>query len=194
MEASSQSVKIQEDTNFLIDYQFNETSQRTPGTCNNLHLSFYIWVVVLNLFMVFWFLNSMTLFYNVSNSNQTTYQPQCVCQPCEIGQLGWSCVGRGHNIQRPCNIHPNLFLKRSNDWRRIMWYKLTPKAPTSAFLILPSEVKLWHRWAVSRNLVTSSLVRVPYYFTRGAWPHQVRLLFNISVSELKFSGKPKDRD
>ena len=158
MEASSQSVKIQEDTTFLIDYQFNETSQRTPGTCNNLHLSFYIWVVVLNLFMVFWFLNSMTLFYDFSNSNQTTYQPQCVCQPCEIGQLGWSRVGRGHNIQRPCNIHPNLFLKRSNDWRRIMWYKLTPKAPTSAFLILPSEVKLWHRWAVSRNLVTSSLV------------------------------------
>ena len=110
---------------------------------------------------VFWFLNSMTLFYDFSNSNQTTDQPQCVCQPCEIGQLGWSRVGRGHNIQRPCNIHPNLFLKRSNDWRRIMWYKLTPKAPTSVFLILPSEVKLWHRWAVSRNLVTSSLVRVP---------------------------------
>ena len=52
-----------------------------------------------------WFINT-----RYTKSDSLTHQPQCVCQPCEISQLCWSRVGRGHNIQRPSNIiRSNLF-------------------------------------------------------------------------------------
>ena len=50
-----------------------------------------------------WFLTESDLF---------THQPQGVCQPCEICQLGWSRVSRGHNIQGSCDIQSNLYWKR----------------------------------------------------------------------------------
>ena len=67
----------------------------------------FIFELSLKNWAVFNLYSKRTQFFSFLN---LTHQPQCVCQPCEIGQLGWSRVGRGHNIQRPCNIiRSNLF-------------------------------------------------------------------------------------
>ena len=68
----------------------------------------FIFELSLKNWAVFNLYSKRTQFFSFLN---LTHQPQCVCQPCEIGQLGWSRVGRGHNIQRPANIiRSNLYL------------------------------------------------------------------------------------
>ena len=125
----------------------------------------FIFELSLKNWAVFNLYSKRTQFFSFLN---LTHQPQCVCQPCEISQLCWSRVGRGHNIQRSCDIHSNLFsvfelkkrqcirvIRVNNHTGGMMWSKLTSKAPFSAFLF-PSALGLRHRSAVSRNLVTSS--------------------------------------